>query len=548
MTSDTNIGNSSPLDLVNREMSENQAKQHAVDAGLPYVDLRHYAIDFDALRLVSKEQADEAHILPFDLISKKIHMAFFGTRSALAEKIASDLEAEGYEIAWTVCAMEGFEFALEQYDSPMLKKHAIEISTETEETESQELTAHLQDFEKLKDKAETLSPQELLNQIELLSVGAQASDIHFQPTDDGVEVRIRVDGVLHDVLSMSQKVAHGVVMRIKYDAGMKANITAVPQDGVIHMEVNGRSIELRTSTLPTPKIESVVMRVLDASRGIMSFSELGFVEHNEKKIITALSRHNGIVLVTGPTGSGKTTTLYSMLAELNSPERKLVTLEDPIEYHLDGVSQSQVDESQHYDFDNGFKSLLRHDPDVILVGEVRTLPTAKLAFEAALTGHTVLTSLHANSAVGAISRLRNLGVENSNIAPTISAVFAQRLVRRVCKDCCKQVVPASDPEVGKAVERLKKIFPEQKIPEKIAEAQGCDKCSQTGYMGQIAVCEAFVVDENVRKMILDGVFETDIVNYLREKTDFVSLWEDGLLKVLSGDTTMDEVRRVIGVY
>lgn len=549
MTQDSQITEASPLDLVNREMSEAQARRHAADAGLSYVDLRHFAIDFDALKLVTKEKADEAHILPFDLVGKKVRVAFFGKKSPLADEIISDLTSQGYEIEWVMCAMDGFEFALVQYDSPLLKTHAVEIQTETEETVEQELQAHLQDFSKIEEKLSTITAQELLNKIELLSVGAKASDIHLQPTKEGVAIRIRVDGVLHTVLNISKKIATEMILRIKYDAGMKANIKAVPQDGVIHIRVNDRDIELRTSTLPTPTIESVVMRILDASRGIMSFSELGFIEHNEKKITTALHRHNGIVLVTGPTGSGKTTTLYSMLSQLNDPERKLVTLEDPIEYHLDGVSQSQVDESQDYTFDTGFKSLLRHDPDVILVGEVRTLPTAKLAFEAALTGHTVLTSLHANSSVGAISRLRNLGVDNVNIAPTISAVFAQRLVRRVCKGCSKEVVIEKDnPEVLQAVERLQEIFPNQKIPEKVAEAQGCEMCSHTGYVGQIAVCEAFVVDDNIRKMILDGVFETDISTYLREKTDFLSLWEDGLLKVLSGDTTMSEIRRVVGEY
>lgn len=529
-------------------MSEEQARKRAADAGLSFVDLRHFAIEFDALRLVPKDKADEAHILPFDMSGKKVRIAFYGKLSSEAKKIEEELTAQGYKVEWVLCSLDGFEFAFPQYDSPMLARHTIEVRTDVEEKEDTELTAHLQDFEKLAEKAEKITPQELVNEIELLAVGARASDIHFQPTDKGMAIRIRVDGVLHDVLDLSEKVAHGVVSRVKYDAGMKANVTEVPQDGVINIKVNNRDIELRTSTLPTPKIESVVLRVLDASRGIRSFSELGFMKHNEDKIISSLQRHNGIVLVTGPTGSGKTTTLYSMLAELNSPERKLVTLEDPIEYHLDGVSQSQVDERKGYNFDSGLKSLLRHDPDVILVGEVRTLPTAKLAFEAALTGHTVLTSLHANSSVGALSRLRNMGVEDMNIAPTISAVFAQRLVRRVCKNCCKKVVPEGDPAISKAVERLHKIFPDQQIPEKINEAQGCDMCSHTGYSGQVAVCEAFVIDDNIRKMILDGAFETEIIDYLREKTDFVSLWEDGLLKVLSGETTLDEIRRVVGEY
>ncbi len=479
MTDEFTSASNTAIEEVNREMAEKQARRHAADAQLAYVDLRHFAVNFDALRVIPRETADEARIFPFDIIGKKLKIAFYGKLLPQAQQLAEDLKSQGYEIEWVMCTVDGLEFAMSSYDSPMLKKHAIEVKTEVEETE-REFGNHLQDFAKLSEKITQITPQELLNQIELLSVGAQASDIHFQPTDHGVSLRLRVDGVLHEVLTLPEKVAQAVVSRIKYDAGMKANITAVPQDGVIHLEVNNRQIELRASTLPTPKIESVVLRVLDASRGIRSFSELGFISHNEQKIIAALHRHNGIVLVTGPTGSGKTTTLYAMLAELNTPERKLVTLEDPVEYHLDGVSQSQVDESQNYNFDTGFKSLLRHDPDVILVGEVRTLSTAKLAFEAALTGHTVLTSLHANSSVGALSRLRNLGVSDINIAPTISAIFAQRLVRRVCPECCKYVAPETTAALSQAVERLQKIFPEQKIPEKIPVAVGCPKCSQTG--------------------------------------------------------------------
>ncbi len=538
--------NTTPLEQVNRELHEQQAKQRAAGAGLLYVDLRHFDIGFDALRLTTKSVVDEVHAIPFSLSGKKVKIAFLGEQSEGAQKLAESIETQGFTVEWVVCAMEGFEYAIEQYDSPMFKRHKIDLHTDTKETEKREMKGHLQDFSNLESQLKTLSSGELLNEIELLAVAAQASDIHFQPEDTGVVIRVRVDGVLHDVLTLPNKVAEHLVSRVKYEAGMRANITEAPQDGVIEFEINGRKVELRVSTLPTPTIESVVFRVLDSSRGILTFSELGFAPHVVEKITTSLSRHNGIVLVTGPTGSGKTTTLYSMLAELNTPEKKLVTLEDPIEYHLNGVSQSQVDESQGYTFDTGFKSLLRQDPDVILVGEIRTLPTAKLAFEAALTGHTVLSSLHANSAVGALSRLRNLGVADVNIAPTISAIFAQRLVRRVCPKCSTKEVLVDNPKIREIIERIRKLFPHQEIPETFLVAHGCEACSQTGYGGQIAISEAFTVDDKIREMILDGVFETEIRAYLREKTDYISLKEDGILKVIQGLTTFEEVERVVG--
>jgi type II secretory ATPase GspE/PulE/Tfp pilus assembly ATPase PilB-like protein len=546
MIQDLNATEASPLEQVNRELDDKKARQRAAAAGLSYVDLRHFDVNIDALRLTTKDVAEEAHVIPFDLSGKKIRIAFLGKKSDAAKKLASALEEQDLIVEWVICSMVGLETAMREYDTHLFVRHKIELHTDTEETESQELTTHLQDFSKLEPHLKTLSSGELLNEIELLAVSAQASDVHFQPGEKEMVVRVRVDGVLHDVLKIPIKIAGQLVTRIKYEAGMRANITESPQDGAITFEVNGRKVDLRVSTLPTPTIESVVFRVLDSSQGISTFSELGFAPHIEKKILSSLYRHNGIVLVTGPTGSGKTTTLYSMLAELNTSERKLVTLEDPIEYHLDGISQSQVDETSDYTFDSGFKALLRQDPDVILVGEIRTLQTARLAFEAALTGHTVLSSLHANSAVGAISRLRNLGVQDVNTAPTISAIFAQRLVRRVCKKCCKQASSPGSSRIDSAIERLKKVLPGQKTPNDFSIAQGCESCSFTGYSGQIAISETFMVDDTLREMILNGIFETEILEYLHKNTDYLSLWEDGVLKVLEGVTTLDEIERVVG--
>ncbi len=551
-TKNTNQNNSNFLAKINRDQQEKRARERAHELGLGYVNLQNQSINLDALKLLSREKAEEFGALVFDKVGKKIKIALFDPKQK--EKIIQNF-AE-FVCEFYLSSRIGIEEGIKTYDSDYFHKQKIEIREKIDETDK-ELEAHLDDFKELETKIDALPSETAISEILLLAVAARASDIHFQPEQDEVFLRIRVDGVLHNVLKINLDSAKKMVLNLKYQAGIHSNISDIPQDGNFIKKINQRLIDLRVSTLPTTKdIESVVIRVLDASKGIKSFSELGFSKHVEKKILHSLARKNGIILVTGPTGSGKTTTLYSMLAELNSPERKLVTLEDPIEYHLAGVSQSQVNEEKNFNFETGFKSLLRHDPDVILVGEVRTLNTAKLAFEAALTGHTVMTSLHANSSVGAISRLRNMGIENFNIAPTISAVFAQKLVRKLCPHCkISRDYNLEEFNLKNSVNRIKKVLPDIKIPfvdtkqssAKFFSAPGCEHCSQTGFKGQTAICEAFLITDEIREMILKKSSEKEIRDYLFAETDFLTLFQDGLLKVFIGETSLEELIRVAGI-
>ncbi|MBT3349472.1 type II/IV secretion system protein [bacterium] len=530
---------------INRDFQERATRERAAKLGFEYVDVAEFPINLDILKIISAEESEKAELFPFEKIGKKLRVAIVEPSAAETKKLFAELQKK-YELEVYICSRDGFDRALKNYDVQILKKHSVAVRDQVEEHETK-LESTLQNFAELEKKISNLPAKSALAEIEVESVAIGASDIHFQPVVDGVVLRLRVDGVLHDALRLSPEIAESLISRIKFESGMKSNISDAPQDGHAAIRVNGRLVDLRVSTLPTPTLESVVMRVLDSNRGIRTFSELGFAPHAEEKILKSLHQKNGIVLVTGPTGSGKTTTLYSMLAELNLPEQKLVTLEDPIEYHLPGVSQSQVNEDRAYNFETGFKSLLRHDPDVILVGEVRTIGTARLAFEAALTGHTVLSSLHTNSAIGAVSRLRNMGMENYNIAPTVNAVFAQKLVRRVCPHCAgEQPISVLQKAAAAELQNLQRIFPDLKFPEKIPVAVGCEKCSNTGFHDQIAICEAFFVTDEIREMILHGDSEIKILQFLRENSDFLTLREDGILKVLSGITTFDEVQRVAG--
>lgn len=540
-----NTGGIDPVARLAREGAEKDAQQIAQKMGLPYVDLVLVGVAIDALRVVPAGDAQTSSSVPFLRSGKKLSVASPNPQSDAAKKLQQQLESQKYQVQWYVCSEPGLADGIKQYGAELLQKKAVEVRENVNEADHQDVS--MQKLHALGEQINKIPAAQALTEVLLRAIALRASDVHFQPTEAlGAMLRLRIDGVLHEAFEMDREGFSGILTRIKFEAGMRANVADVPQDGAMHVTANGREVELRVSALPVGETESVVLRVLDSNRGINSFSELGFADHTEKKIISALHRKNGIVLVTGPTGSGKTTTLYSMLAELNTSDQKLVTLEDPIEYHLPGISQSQVNEDREFNFETGFKSLLRHDPDVILVGEIRTLPTARLAFEAALTGHTVLSSLHTNSATGAISRLRNMGMDDFNIAPTVSAVFAQRLVRRVCPHCVKKMAMPTDEHFKKSVARLQQIVPNLPIPSEVSEAAGCEKCSGIGYDGQVAVTEAFLVDEKVRDLIQRGAFETEIREYLRTNTDALTLWDDGVLKILEGTTTLEEVQRVVG--
>ncbi len=532
------------LGNIDRQFEERETEKRARAQRLGYVDFSKFTANPDMMKLVSLDKVKSAQVFPLTKNGKKFGIAVVNPESKNTKEFLATLSSEGLVPDVFLCSQSGFTDALHWYDSEFLQKKSVLHKSDFQERSDQTLKEKIKDLADLETKLSAMQAETALSEIEVSAIKTGASDVHLQPHDGGATLRFRIDGVLHSVLEMSSETLKKIVTRIKYEAKMKSNISDIPQDGHRTFEVNGRKIDLRISTLPTPFGESVVMRILDASRGIKSFTELGFAVHARDKITKALEQKTGLILVTGPTGSGKTTTLYSMLSQLNLPDRKIVTLEDPIEYQLEGVSQSQVDEEKDYNFENGFGALLRHDPDVILVGEIRSRDTAKLASEAALTGHIVLSSLHTNSAVGAVSRLRNLGLENFNIAPTIDAVFAQRLVRKICPHCGTTVQLPDNERIALAITNIKQAFPDITVPTHIPKTVGCEQCSGTGYKDRVAICEAFLVTDELRKMILEEKSEMDILETLRKKDNFVSLFEDGLMKVFNGETTLEELFRV----
>lgn len=387
------------------------------------------------------------------------------------------------------------------------------------------------------------------------AVEQKASDVHIEPVKDHVRVRFRTLGELHTSLVLPFKVHASIIARIKILSNMKIDETRIPQDGRFSTTIDGRDIDFRVSTLPTPLGEKVAIRVLDPSTGIQTFEQLGLTDDNLIKVKQALKKPFGLILVTGPTGSGKSTTLYAILRFLNKEEINIISLEDPVEYHLEGVNQSQMRPQIGYDFAQALRFVLRQDPDIIMVGEVRDEESASLMTHAALTGHLVLTTLHTNNAIGIVTRLIDMGVEKYLIPSTFNLAISQRLVRRLCDECKKRIQAKKEIEqliVGeiktaplsfqkKADMYLKK----QKGGLVVFQAKGCKKCGESGYSGRTALFEVFSMSEQLEEIILQDPSEAKLEAEAKRQ-GMITLRQDGILKVLKGVTTIEEVIRVSG--
>lgn len=375
----------------------------------------------------------------------------------------------------------------------------------------------------------------LVNSVLENAVRSGASDVHIEADQDQMRVRIRVDGILQDALTTSIKTHSAVTSRVKVMAGLNISEKRVPQDGRIMINVDGRDIDLRVSTMPTNHGEKVVMRILDRASFMVGKENLGLSPADGGRFDRLVGKPHGIILVTGPTGSGKTTTLYSMLNELNDNKKNIITLEDPIEFDMKGINQTQINVRAGLDFATGLRAILRQDPDIIMVGEIRDPETAEIAARAALTGHLVLSTLHTNDAPGAVARIVDMGIEPYLVSSSLIGVVAQRLVRRICPEC-KEKFPAGERE---------KMILKLDTPEEITltRGAGCDYCNQTGYKGRVGVFEIMEVNKEFR-LLVDRRSPTDMLRDEAVKSGMVPLWEDARQKVLEGITTLEEMLRV----
>lgn len=537
------------LGKINRTFKEKDTAKRAREMGINYINITVTPINPDLLKLIPPEIAKKALIMPFFRLGNKLRVAVADPENPETKQVLDQLRGVGFAININLASDDGLKEAMSLYETDQYKVKK-ELETSLDENKIKAFEQEIRQLQDLENKLKTATSEEATYLLNIGALKTGASDIHYEPEEEKVRVRMRIDGLLHDIFSLDKAVFANIANQIKYQCKMKLNITNEPQDGRYSFMVNDRKIDVRVSILPTEYGETFVSRLLDSGRHIIDFEELGFTGRNLAHLKQTLKLQHGMILITGPTGSGKTTTLYTLLDRFSKPENKVITLEDPIEYHLEGVSQSQVNEKRGYNFASGLRSILRQDPDIVMLGEIRDLETAETAAQAALTGHVLLSTLHTNSAIESIPRLINIGLPSFMVAPALDTVIAQRLVRRFCPKCAetKKISKTKMDELTRTMEMIKKIQPSLKIemPTELPVAKGCEICSHTGYKGRVSIIEVLDVDNEMRNLILEKSSSTKMIEAARRK-GMLTMYEDGILKVIAGITSMEEVHRVTAI-
>lgn len=507
------------------------ARQIAESLGLPYVDLFETEIDPQHVSLVTPELCRRYRVMPITVSTYRIRLAMIDPTNVIAmDDVAS---ATGRTITPFVASSEGMDYALARF-----ARHDDQIDQISSELRKQ---AEMLDLDasnraEVDESSEDAPIVHLVNLIITQAIQDRASDIHIEPSEASLHVRYRIDGILHSVQNAPAAIAGGVVSRLKIMAGIDIAERRRPQDGRMSVRHEGRNIDLRVATLPTVTGEKVVLRILDSSAGVMRLRDLHLSERNLQVFSESFQKPHGMLLVTGPTGSGKSTTLYTTLHEISSPAVNVITVENPVEYRMEGINQIQVNPAAGLTFGSALRSILRSDPDVVLVGEIRDAETAQISFEAALTGHLVLSTLHTNDAPSSTTRLIEMGIEPFLVASGLDSVMAQRLARRLCPDCVQQQRP--DPEL---LREIGLAMPDGEGT--IGVPRGCVRCAGTGYRGRITLQEVLHVSEEVERMVVARASSFEIRRLAIEQ-GMIPLKEDGWAKVLAGLTSLEEVLRV----
>ncbi len=512
--------------------------------GVPRISLTEYVVSPDVIALVPEAMARRYKVLPVEVAGNKLRLAMGDPLNVFAiddVKIAAGLDVEP-----VVAPEDEVERALDQYygsaeDIDQVVRDLEEFSDEAIQLAESEEEIGVDRLRELVDEAPVVR---LVNMIVSQAVRDRASDIHVEPQAVSVKVRYRIDGMLREAMKIPRGSHAAIASRFKIMASMDIAERRVPQDGRVQLKVEGQEIDLRVSTLPTIHGEKVVCRVLFRRGAQVKLEQLGFLPYNLELWNRALARPHGIILVTGPTGSGKTQTLYASLNQLNSVDKNIITVEDPVEFRLDGINQVQTNVKAGLTFASGLRSMLRQDPDIIMVGEIRDRETAEIAVNAALTGHLVLSTLHTNDAPGATVRLVDMGVEPFLAASSLICVLSQRLVRKVCTKCAEEYVP-DDESWGWWTRTTAKLSdrPALGLPRKLVHGKGCRACGDTGYSGRTAIHEIMMVNEPIRELVSRNA-PSDEIAITARRQGMKRLIEDGAEKVLAGVTTIDEVLRV----
>jgi type IV pilus assembly protein PilB len=515
--------------------------------GYPYIDLYGYPIDTGHLSLISKEEVQKYQIGVFSVQGRDAYFATNEPGLAGQNELISRVEAQDFTAKIYLVSTLSMQKLIRTYDAVVtaaVVDDTLNVSQGlTDKYAGKRFT--LQEVEKI---VSTLSLSEILETILAIALSQDASDIHFEPEKDFYNLRLRLDGVLHTVAKMPVSYRKGIESRIKIQAGLKLNVDNVPQDGRFTFKAQGREIDVRVSMLPSNYGYSIVMRLLGTGSVNLFLKDLGFTGVAKARIEAAISRPQGLILTTGPTGSGKTTTLYTFLNSLNDGESKIITLEDPIEYKLSGISQTQIDANAGYTFAGGLRSILRQDPDLVMVGEIRDGETAEIAVQAALTGHQVLSTIHTNDAAGSIPRLMEMGIKGFLLADSLNAIIGQRLVRKICQNC--KHVDVLDAEAKKIVIEALSELPETAnvtLPEQLTfhTSSGCVECSGLGYKGRVGCYEVMTMTQDLKNLVSEQFPSISQVRNTATKDGMLTMFQDGILKALDGLTDVKEILRNI---
>ena len=538
-----------------KQEEEDLAQTLSTKYGVPYLDLSVTPINIDALRVISEIETREAGIAVFNDVNKVLSVGAVSPINPKTTEAVNKLKEKGYTVELYMVSHTSLDKVWERYKdlsySFETKSGALDISNEQiMEFLSQVHT--IPDVQKLIEEVLKMKKSYRISRImEIILAGAlatNASDIHLEPEETYVRLRYRLDGMLTDILEFDLDTFRLLLSRIKLISNLKLNLTGA-QDGRFSIKLGENEIEIRTSLLPGAYSESVVLRVLNPNAIEVPLDQLGINPRLLELIMHELTKPNGMLLNTGPTGSGKTTTLYAFLKKIHTPEIKIITIENPIEYHLPGIVQTQTDEKKNYGFVEGLRSALRQDPDVIMVGEIRDKETAEIAINSSLTGHLVFSTLHTNTAAGTFPRLIDLGVNPKIISSALNLTMAQRLVRKLCDFCKKQIPLDGDDKtvIEKIVGTIKdKTYLDGIDLKHVFQPIGCDKCNMIGYKGRTGIYEAIIMDESIEMVVRENPSEREIKK-VAEKQNILDLTQDGVIKILQGTTTLDELRRIIDI-
>ncbi len=543
-------------DTIRRKEAEDLAMILASRYGLPFVDLGLISIDSAVIKLIPEDLAKKAGAVVFQLEQGAARVAVVTPNNPELPRVTEELERQGHRVELFMTSEYIIKRAWEIYSEVSYAKAStagiISVSDATMAKYINGITG-MEDIQKLVEDATSQGDIHAISTIaEIILGGAVAvgcSDIHLEPEKEVVRVRYRMDGILQDVATINHPNYRKVLSRIKLLARVKLNVVHEAQDGRFTIKINGVDVEVRTSVLPSAYQESVVMRILNPKNISVPFEELGMDEYLYKIMQDQISKPNGLILTTGPTGSGKTTTLYAILKKLRTPEVKIITIEDPIEYHVDGINQTQVDHSKGYDFKSGLRAAVRQDPDIMLVGEIRDNETATIAIDSALTGHLVFSTLHTNNAAGAVPRLIDLGVNPKIISSSLNIALAQRLVRKLCEHCKEAYVPEGKEkeDYDRVVAEILELHPEIKVPDHIYKAHGCQKCGFLGYKGRVSVYEGLLMNAEIDALLKEGnPSEREIREASKSQRIFL-MHQDGINKVMKGITSISEIEDNIGL-